>query len=121
MPGTVLRCDKWQSPVVVIATCRKEVEAQLELSLHPNIVRFMGASYAFAKEGSDDDEAPGRRGRKDDFLQEVCHVINPSSPMLKSNHYVTYSIIDPSSTLNPKSTIALPVGIYYYKGSFLKP
>ncbi|BDA43849.1 probable serine/threonine-protein kinase STY17 at C-terminar half [Coccomyxa sp. Obi] len=49
---------------------RKEVEAQLELSLHPNIVRFMGASYAFAKEGSDDEEGPGRRGRKDDFLQE---------------------------------------------------
>ncbi|CAL8469838.1 g9380 [Coccomyxa elongata] len=49
---------------------RKEVEAQLELSLHPNIVRFMGASYAFAKEGSDDEDAPGRRGRKGDFLQE---------------------------------------------------
>ena len=76
---TGLCCDKWQSPKLVVATCRKEVEAQLELSLHPNIVRFMGASYAFAKEGSDDEEAPGRRGRKGDFLQEVCHVINPSS------------------------------------------
>ncbi len=61
---------EWRLP------CRKEVEAQLELSLHPNIVRFMGASYAFAKEGLDDEEAPGRRGRKGDFLQEVCHFTN---------------------------------------------
>jgi hypothetical protein len=44
-----------------------------------------------------------------------------SALTLKFIHFLSYSIFDPSSTLNPKSTIAFPVKNYYYKGPFPKP
>ena len=58
--------------------------------------------------------------------------VHPSSPLLippdefpgltlKLTHFVSYRIIDPSSTLNPKFTIAFPVKNYYCKGPFPKP
>lgn len=40
---------------------------------------------------------------------------------LKVTHFVSYSIFDSSSTLNPNFTIASPVKYYYCKGPSPNP
>ena len=54
-----------------------------------------------------------------------CKVFKNSADVsgltLKFTHFVSYSIFDPSSSLNPKSTIAFPVKKYYCRGPFPEP
>lgn len=45
----------------------------------------------------------------------------PTRLPLEFIHFVSYRIIDPSSTLDPISTIAFPVKNDYYEGPFSKP
>ena len=56
----------------MIDTRREEVDLQRRLSLHPNIVRFLGASFSFSRDGL---PAPGSA-----FDGALCQQVNlPSS------------------------------------------
>lgn len=50
----------------------------------------------------------------------LCQFRVASCLTLKFTHFLSCSIFDPSSTLNPKSTIAFPARSYHCRGPFPK-